>query len=231
MDAYGIRRVWDWRYIVGTEDVARLKPFLDLLNVRYYLGYHEDRDQAGEHLRRVESADMDTFESASAWPRAFFTDSVAVYGDLSQYCSWIAAGDGRPFAAIAHGDWVGLSPLPRVSGDLSARTVTPALNYRLSANSTSFTVNAKGPGFIVLSEAYERGNFRVTVNGRDSPYLRVNQAFKGVYVDSAGTYEVRFSYWPAGFTKALQASAAGLGILAAGLLAAFWPRGRARSGA
>ena len=224
MDTYGVPRVWDWRYIVGTGDVARLKPFLDLLNVRYYLGYHEDRGQAGERLRLAGSADMDTFESPSAWPRAFFTDSVAVYGDLAQYCSWIAAGDGRPFAAVQHSDWVQLDPLPRVSGDLSTRRVNPAEDYRLTNNTTAFTVSATGPGFIVLAEAYEKGNFRVTVNGREVPYLRINQAFKGVYVDSPGTYHVRFSYWPAGFSGALGCSAAGIGILAASLFAALFRR-------
>jgi hypothetical protein len=224
MDTYGVSRVWDWRYIVGTADIAKYRPILDLLNVRYYLGYHEDRGQAAERLNQVQSADMDALESASSWPRAFFTDSVAVYGDLAQYCSWIKAGDGRPFAAIQHGDWMGLRPAPRVSGDLSTRIVNPARDYRLTTNSTSFRVTATGPGFIVLTEAYEKGNFRVTVDGRDIPYLRINYAFKGVYVDSAGTYLVRFTYWPAGFSKTLEISACGLAILVAALLLAFMRR-------
>jgi hypothetical protein len=225
LDTYGIARVWDWRYIVGMADFPKYRPILDLLNVRYYLGYYEDRARAGERLKLVRSADMDAFESGSSWPRAFFTDSVAVYGDLAQYCSWIKAGDGRPFAAIAHSDWMNLHPMPRVSGNLATRTVNSATDYALTANSTSFTVTATGPGFIVLSEAYEEGNFRVSVNGRDAPYLRINQAFKGVYVDSAGTYLIRFTYWPAGFSRTLEMSAAGLGILVVGLLLAFMRRG------
>jgi hypothetical protein len=230
MDTYGVTRLWDWRYVVGTEDVSKYRPILDLLNVRYYIGYYEDRAQAGEHLKPVRSADMDTFESGSSWPRAFFTDSVAVYGDLSQYCSWLRAGDGRPFAAIQHGDWMDLRPVPRVSGNLSTRVVNPAEDYRLTSDSTSFSVRASGPGFIVLTEAYEKGNFHVTVNGMDKPYLRINQAFKGVYVDSAGTYLVRFTYWPAGFSRSLAMSAAGLGILVACLLAAFMGRGDSSRG-
>jgi hypothetical protein len=225
MDTYGVTRIWDWRYLVGTADVAKTRPILDLLNVRYYLGYYEDRAQAGEQLKLVRSADMDVFESPSAWPRAFFTDSAAVYGDLAQYCSWIKSGDGRPFAAVQHGDWMQLRPAPRVSGDLSKRVVTPAGDYSLTTNSTSFSVTATGPGFIVLTEAYEGGNFRVTINGRDAPYLRVNGAFKGVYVDSAGTYRVRFAYWPAGLTRSLWISAAGLAILLAGMLAVLVRRG------
>ena len=86
---------------------------------------------------------------------------------------------------------------------------------------TSFTVTASGPGFIVLSETYERGNFRVTVNGRDTPYLRVNHAFRGVYVDAAGSYTVTFSYWPRGLAVALAAAGAGLLLLAAALAVVF----------
>jgi hypothetical protein len=164
---------------------------------------------------------MDAYESSSAWPRAFFTDSAAVYNDAAQYCSWVKAGDGRPFAAIQHGDWALLSPLPRVSGDLTTRRVRLAENYRLTCNTTSFSVSATGPGFIVLTEAYEKDNFRATVNGRAAPYIRVNHAFKGVYVDAAGTYEVRFEYWPRGLSAALVLSSIGLALILLALLSAF----------
>jgi hypothetical protein len=218
MDAAGVNRVWDWRYIVEPAEAAKLKWILDALNVRFYLGYHLGGQRPGRELTQVAASDMDVFESTSAWPRAFFTDSVAVYNDVGQYCSWLKAGDGRPFAGIAHGDWVGLSPVPRVSGDLGTRHVRAAENYRLTTDTTSFTVDASGPGFIVLTEAYEKGNFQATVNGRPVPYIRVNHAFKGIYVDGAGTYEVRFSYWPRGFTATLALFGLGLLLLLAGLL-------------
>jgi hypothetical protein len=222
MDAAGIARVWDWRYIVTPAEVRKLKPFLDALGVRFYLGYHLGEDRPGTEIGQILSADMDVYESPSPWPRAFFTDSVAVYADVGQFCSWIKAGDGRPFAGIAHSDWVALDPLPQVSGDLSKRKIRAAENYRLTTNSTSFTVSATGPGFIVLTEAYEKDNFQVTVNGRRVPYLRINHAFKGVYVDGAGTYEVRFTYWPRGFSVTLALFGAGLGLLVAALAVAVF---------
>jgi uncharacterized membrane protein YfhO len=104
--------------------------------------------------------------------------------------------------------------------------VIPAENYRLTSNTTAFTVEAPGAGFIVLTEAFEKGNFRATVNGRPVPYLRINHAFKGVYVDAKGTYEVRYEYWPAGFSNTLILSAIGLGILAIALLAAVLTPGK-----
>ncbi len=225
MDAAGVNRIWDWRYIVEPGEVAKLKPVLDLLNVRYYLGYHLGEQRPGGELTRVLAADMDVYQSPSAWPRAFFTDSAAVYGDVGQYCSWIRAGDGRPFAAVEHGDWTRLSPLPRVSGDLKTRKVAAAENYRLTTNSTSFTVTASGPGFIVLTEAYAKDDFRATVNGRAAPYLRINHAFKGIYVDAAGTYDVCFSYWPRGLTVTLVLFGIGLGLMVLALLAAAFAPG------
>jgi len=155
MDNAGFNRVWDWRYMVEPPDLERLKPVLDLLNVRFYLGYYEDRKEVARELRLLRSTDMDSFESPSVWPRAFFTDSVAVYDSLPQFLSWMRAGDGRPFAGIEHGDWMELQPAPRVSGNLNTRQVSAAVDYRLTTNTTSFTVTATGPGFIVLTEAYE----------------------------------------------------------------------------
>jgi hypothetical protein len=145
-----------------------------------------------------------------------------VYQDLPQYCSWLKAGDGRPFAAVERGDWLKLTPAPRVSGDLGTRKVNAATNYRLTGNSTTFTVNATGPGFIVLTEAYEKDNFHLTVNGEREPYFRINHAFKGIYVDRPGTYEVSYSYYPRRLMQSLECCGAGFALLAAGLaVAAF----------
>ncbi len=225
MDASGIERVWDWRYKLEDNDLKSVKPVLDALNVRFYLDYPAGQRRPRKELMPFHSSDMEVYESPSCWPRAFFTDSVAVYNDLPQYCSWIKAGDGRPFAAIQHSDWVRLSPLPRVSGELGTRQIRPAEDYVLTTNTTAFTVSATGPGFIVLTEAYERGNFHATVNGADVPYLRVNHAFKGIYVDSPGTYLVKFTYWPRDFSITLAVFGCGLALALMGIVAAiFMPR-------
>ena len=217
MDVSGIERVWDWRYKLEDRDLGAVKPMLDLLNVRFYLDYPAGRRAPREMLSPFSSSDMEVYESRSYWPRAFFTDSIAVYRDLPQYWSWIRAGDGRPFAAIEHGDWDRLNPLPAISGDLSTRRINPARDYVLTANTTSFTVDATGPGLIVLTEAYERGNFRATLNGVDVPYSRVNHAFKGIFVGSAGRYTVRFSYWPDGFSITLVVMGMGILVVLVGL--------------
>jgi hypothetical protein len=213
MDASGIEQVWDWRYKLEDKDLDSVKPVLDMLNVRFYLDYPAGQRRPRKELRPFSSADMEAYESPSYWPRAFFTDSAAVYDDLPQFVSWIKGGDGRPFAAVQHSDWINLSPVPRASRDLGTRQIRLAEDYRLTTNSTSFTVTATGPGFIVLTEAYERSNFHATLNGAEAHYLRINHAFKGIYVDSPGTYLVRFTYWPRGFSTTLVLF--GIGLLLA----------------
>lgn len=225
MDTAGVPRVWDWRYMVEPDPLARVKPVMDVLNVRYYLGYHLDRRPDAALLKPVASEDMDVYESASAWPRAFFTDRVAVYRDLPQFFSWLRSGDGRPFAAIQQSDWAQLAPAPRVPGDIAGRRVVAASDYALGGNTTSFTVEATGPGFIVLTEAYEKDNFHLTVNGERARYLRVNHAFKGIYVGRAGTYRVSYEYYPRGLMMSLELSGAALAILALAVAGAlFLPR-------
>jgi hypothetical protein len=231
MDTAGITRIWDWRYIVEPEEVAKFRTVFDLLDVRFYVGYHLGARRPDGDVAPVISSDMDVFESKTAWPRAFFTDGAAVYSDVGQFCSWVKAGDGRPFAGIQGSDWADLRPVPRVSGDLATRRISAATNYRLTTNTTSFTVSAPGPGFIVLTEAYEKDNFRATLNGTAVPYVRVNHAFKGIYVDNAGTYDVRFEYWPQGLSAALALSAAGKCTLLAALAAAIFRSRAKRAGA
>jgi uncharacterized membrane protein YfhO len=68
----------------------------------------------------------------------------------------------------------------------------------------------------VLTESFYRNDFQVTVDGRPTPYFRVNHAFKGVAIPGAGQHEITFAYWPEHFTLALVLGGTGLLLLAAG---------------
>jgi hypothetical protein len=217
----GVDRQWDWRYLVHSTTVKDTQRILDFLNVRYYLELRSDAALLGQSLTPIGRWDLDVFESPSVWPRAFFTDRVAVYRDLKDFVGWIRFGDGRPLAAFRELDWLRMHPTPPVSGDTATRTVNPAHDYRLTNNRTSFSVDATGPGFIVLQEATVNREFRATVNGEPAECLRLNHAFKGVYVPNAGRYQVAFSYWPEHFTLALILCALGFALLV-GAVAGAW---------
>jgi hypothetical protein len=96
--------------------------------------------------------------------------------------------------------------------------VVAARDYKLTNNTTSFTVTAPGPGVVVLTEAFEDGNFRVFLNGKLADYFRVNHAFKGIRIEQAGEYRVTFSYWPRYLTPALIICGIGVLVFAATLL-------------
>ena len=212
LEVCGFLRIWDWRIYQEFSTFAPLRPFYDFLNVRHYLDYRSNQALLGAQLSPVHYGDLDVFRSESAWPRAFFTDRLAIYAEPKDFALLIGGGDGRPFAAMQRGD-------PALPADLRAlgpeRIVVPAVGYRLTSNTTTFTVTAPGPGIAVLAEAWLDRDFRVTLDGKRVPYFRVNHAFKGIRIPAAGTHAVKFTYVPRRFYLALQAAGFGLGLLAA----------------
>ncbi len=217
VDAAKLPVVWEWRLSERKDTTPLLLPFYDLLNLRYYLGMPDEQPAVVAGLRRIGTRDLDLYESPGAWPRAFFTDTLAHYRTPDDFAQMVWKGDRRPFAAMQESSaWI--SDLPAAS---AARQIVPASGYRLTSNTTSFAIDAPARGLAVLTEAFEEGNFRVTVNGRPTPYCRVNHAFCGVPIPKAGHFTVRFEYWPRRLTLALWLAASGLALLAAG---AAWLR-------
>lgn len=205
--AFAVERIWDWRLVLSPRRMPQDLPFYDLLNVRYYLGPKDDPAPGENGLQPVTKADLAVWRSETAWPRAFFTNRLANYGTVEEFTRLVRSGDRRPIAAVQSGD-KGLPALPR--GDLAGRTVVPATGYRLTNNTTSFTVDAATAGVIVLGEAWLADEFTATLNGRPAPLFRVNHAFKGLEVPRGGTYEVSIRYRPHHFNLALGLCALGL---------------------
>ncbi|MBI5771396.1 MAG: hypothetical protein HZA93_26720 [Verrucomicrobia bacterium] len=227
VSASGIERLWDWRLYVEPTNVSAARPFLDALNVRWYLDLASDQGLLGRQLRLLKVADLDIYESPTAWPRAFFTNRLDVYDQPAELVAKIKTADGKPFAAAQRTDFASqpaLAPVPRGFAD---RTVVGATNYRLTENTTSFTVRTTGPGVIVLGEAWWPGDFRAELNGRKVPLVRVNHAFKGVVVDSAGDNHVTIRCVPKNWPRHLALAGLGALLLAGSLWLALRPARRA----
>lgn len=202
-----------WRLYLASKDVGRARPFLDALNVGFYLDLPGNPPPADASLARVHAADLNVFESQTAWPRAFFIDRIEVYDKPAELVARLMAANGRPFAALHRDDPVVRGQLAALRLKPAARTVVPATDYRLTENTTSFRIRAEQAGVVVLGEAWWPRTFRATVNGRRVPVLRVNHAFKGILLDRAGDYRVEFSCWPANLTLYLALSAVAAVIL------------------
>jgi hypothetical protein len=210
--AFNLARVFDWGGGTAEEDVPRLLPGHDLMNVTHYLA--DTRSPPGHEipgLKWVGQRDLDVYASPTAWPRAFFTDRLEVYDQVSNFADLARAGDGRPFAAVQASE----KDVPALPADLGRRAIRAATEYRLTANTTSFAIDAPGPGIAVLTEAFYADDFQVTIDGRPARYFRVNHAFKGVVIDRPGRHEISFAYWPEHFTLALMLGALGMLSLAA----------------
>lgn len=206
IEGIGIRDMWSWRLLILRQDFARIHRGLDMLGVRYYL----DKPGRGADLpglRCLGSSDLDVMESEGAWPRAYFTDAVTAYHDVPELMRLLQEGDGRPFAAMLPEDRARLLLPPQ---DQAKRHLVPAHHYRLTQNRTTFEIEAPSPGLVVLSEAWLPGDIEVLVDGRPAKVLRVNHAFRGVFIDQPGSHTVQFRYWPAVLQPALWLAAIGL---------------------
>ena len=215
-----------WLTKVGFYDVPRLAPLLDMLNATYTFTDTDIMPPGVEELPVTGGDRLRLGRRKTAWPRAFFVDGVSQYSDPTDLLRK-AAAVRRPFAAVQQGDDRALDAtrqLTTPSGD-----VIPARAYRLSPNTTSFGVTSKGPGVVALEETFLPDDFVATLNGRRVPYFRVNHAFKGVVIPSAGEWRVRFEYRPAHWRVSLSLAGVGtIGLAAVGFAAG--PR-RRRSGA
>jgi hypothetical protein len=219
IDTFGIRLSFasSVEGVLGDDLVSNL-PLLDMLNLRFYVG-STNKPNLAPSVTRTATADLNIYESSTAWPRAFFTDRLSPYASDRDFVSLLKRGDGKPFAAIPQSEWetkLELHPMRSDSFPSPERQVIAATDYVLTNNTTSFKISAPGPGTVVLTEPYIKDDFRLTVNGKPATYFRANSAFRGVFLPAAGQYRFSFSYWPAYLTVSLWISALGAALLA------FW---------
>jgi hypothetical protein len=205
---------WVWDLNASNKNIRGDAPFLEFLNVRYLVSMPGQR-YLGGGPPVVHTGDLEVRELPLAWPRAFWVDQVlpmATLGDLFTHLN------GRPGIFCAVSPEV-LAAHPELQALVAPAGSKPksvaAKDYHLTLNNTSFTVEAAGPGVIVLHEVFSKDAFQVTLNGQPVEPVLVNHMFRGLPVKAAGTYKVEYRYWPAALTRGLWLGAAGLVALAA----------------
>ena len=211
----GVRRIWDWRLYLEPENVSKARPFLDSLNVRFYVDQHTDPKVMEHALRLSKQADLDVYESPTVWPRAFFADRLTTYTTVDDLVQRIGHADGHPFAAMQTSELHDAPSLLPLTGRAGNASIVPATHYHLTENTTAFDVHAPSAGVLVLLESWWPGDFRAFVNGKKVPVLRLNHAFKGVAVEAAGDYHIEFRCVPKGWYRNLALCGAGFVMLIA----------------
>ena len=101
--------------------------------------------------------DLTVYRSPAAWPRAFFVDRVGRYNGLGDLVARVQSTDGRPFAAVEDQDVADRPELAALPADAPGREVVAATNYSLTNNTTSFDIEVRRPGVVVLSEHLAAG--------------------------------------------------------------------------
>ncbi len=237
----GISIQWLWRCMMMRGDFPRARAIGDVWNVGWYLGTPSEQPRKVDGLVLSATLDLDLYKSPTVWPRAFFADRLVECSSLDQFVHLVGAANGTPFAALVPEASARDAQPPAKSGaavppaasaaSLEGRIIVPADGYRLTENTTTFTIHAPMPGVAVLGNSYERGNWRVTLDGKPADYFRVNQAFLGVQIPEAGTHVLHFKYWPRLLTPALWAALSGLLIAAATAVAGMCSRSVRPAGA
>jgi hypothetical protein len=220
VNAGGITRYWLWLTTVPGQDLDRLGPLLDLLNVGFLVAGAEDAPPGFVDVPVVPSDRARIGRRETVWPRAFFADGVTSYGDVQDFLRQ-AGTAGRPIAAVQSSDREAVEAT-RAFTTPSGATI-PARDYTLTVNTSRFTVVAPGAGLAVLGETFLPGEFHATLNGAPVPYFRVNHAFKGVVIPSAGEWTVEFRHQPRRWMLSLFMGGAGLLTVASLVAGAVTP--------
>jgi hypothetical protein len=215
INASGVFRYWTWNQLFTAQDLPRLGPLLNLLNVRYLV---TAQNAAVERVSDIEGLTklpqgpdrVAAVRRSGEWPRAFFVDRVESYGAVAEFVRQMNESN-RPLASIDRADQQ--ARVLTASDHLGTGTVVSATNYRLTTNRTRFRIQAPGSGVVVLTESWMADDFVATLNGQRTPYFRVNHAFKGVAVPSAGDWTIEFTYRPKWWTFSLFAAAVGVLVL------------------
>ena len=207
VDSTGVSRDMGWLTVVTPERLGQMGPLLDLLNVGFVI---TPQGQLAAGLAKVgDDADprIDVARRSSAWPRAFFVDGTRTYTTPADLLRKVRE-EGSPFAGIQADDLQSRQFTDQLPN--RERTMSAATDYVLKTNSTSFRIRTENAGVAVLTESYLKDDFQATLNGRAVPYFRVNHAFKGVSIPSAGVWNVTFVYRPRYWTIAWICAAVGM---------------------
>lgn len=180
-------------WVIDLIDPIDAHALLNMLNVKYLLAPPTAHLRDGIGFRAVDCLDFCIVENQEAWPRAFFSDKIVSVSDNS-FVDYLVANGTRPFIALTPEE-IQQKPLLARLETTHAPAISPASNYRLLQNSTAFDIHASSAGIVCLTEEYAAG-FTASVNGKPAEIIKVNHAFKGVYLDRAGDYHVEFVYRP-----------------------------------
>jgi hypothetical protein len=187
-----------WGWVVDVVNPVQAQALLNMLNVRFLLAHPSTNVQEEMDYKIIDRDDFLVLENLQVWPRAFFSAGFVLTSTNEEFIQNLYNNGTHPFIALDPGT-IKAFPVLAALETRKIYPVTPASNYGIHSNSTSFDIQAASPGVVCLTEGQAKG-FIVKVNGKKEKLLTVNRAFKGVYLADAGKYRIEFVYRPYNWT-------------------------------
>jgi hypothetical protein len=181
-------------WMVQVADPAKAQPLLNLLNVKYLLSWPDVSFRQPHAFRITDRGDFGVIENLQVWPRAFFANQIVAITSSAEFTQHLLTNSPQPFVALTPSE-INKQPGLQQLATAGPAVISPATHYRLSPNATEFEVHASAPGIVCLTEGQAK-DFTATANHQPKTVLTVNRAFKGIYLDQPGDYQVRFTYRP-----------------------------------
>jgi hypothetical protein len=181
-------------WMLKVVDPVKAQPLLNLLNVKYLLAKADVVVSSNIDFRITDRSDFGIIENLQVWPRAFFGNQVAAISSDEAFIQYLLTNGQKPFIALSPQEIEKQPGLQRLT-NAGPTALSTATHYRLSPNATEFDVHAASAGVVCLTEGQAR-DFTAKANNQPKEVLTVNRAFKGIYLDQPGDYDVQFTYRP-----------------------------------
>ena len=197
-------------------------PLLNMLNVRYIVvdaSLPPDRDDIAALSRGrrevFRNEEVIVYENARTLPRAWIVYDVR----------WAERGAAAPLFASGKIDprriaYIEEPPPPLAERDDPSQATARVTRYEPDA--MTIATETAAPGFLVVSEVYERG-WRGYVDGEPTEVLPTNHALRGMWIP-AGEHQVELRYEPGSLRLGLWLSGISTGAMLVVFAVAGWSR-------
>ena len=188
---------------------------LDLFGTRFIVeGFQTsfEQQEAPERFPLVYASDgVKVYENTAAYPRAFVVGQAEIVSEPRRVLDRLTNPDFDPRTSVILEEQPARLP---PAGSAAARSDVQFETY--ATRQVVLRVHTDAPGFLVLTDTYYPG-WTAEIDAARAPIYRADYLYRAVFID-AGDHRVVFRYEPSSFRWGLLGGAAGLALLALGLL-------------